>query len=177
GVMVEHASVLNVLRAFLDVSGLTAHDSLLAITTISFDIAGLELYLPLAVGANVVLARETNAIGLQQHLSHQKITVTQATPAAWRMLFDAGWDGAPELNALCGGEALPSDLASKLGRRVKSLRNLYGPTETTIWSTTFLADTGIEAPHRNVPIGRPIANTRIYVLDDHGQPVPFGAVG
>nr|WP_234939741.1 non-ribosomal peptide synthetase [Sinorhizobium kostiense] len=177
GVMVEHASVLNVLCAFLDVSGLTAHDSLLAITTISFDIAGLELYLPLAVGANVVLARETNAIGLQQHLSHQKITVTQATPAAWRMLFDAGWDGAPDLSALCGGEALPSDLASKLGRRVKSLRNLYGPTETTIWSTTFLADTGIEAPNRNVPIGRPIANTRIYVLDDHGQPVPFGAVG
>ncbi|MEX2746521.1 AMP-binding protein, partial [Rhizobium mongolense] len=173
----EHASVLNVLHAFLDVSGLTAQDSLLAITTISFDIAGLELYLPLAVGANVVLAHGSNAVGLEQHLSHQKITVMQATPASWRMLFDAGWEGAPDLRALCGGEALPADLASNLGGRVKSLRNLYGPTETTIWSTTFLADTGIEAPCRNVPIGRPISNTRVYLLDAHGQPVPYGAVG
>ncbi|WP_246763555.1 non-ribosomal peptide synthetase [Rhizobium sp. 007] len=177
GVMVEHASVLNLLHAFLDVSGLTAQDSLLAITTISFDIAGLELYLPLAVGANVVLAHGSNAVGLEQHLSHQKITVMQATPASWRMLFDAGWEGAPDLRALCGGEALPADLASNLGGRVKSLRNLYGPTETTIWSTTFLADTGIEAPCRNVPIGRPISNTRVYLLDAHGQPVPFGAEG
>ncbi|RVM62705.1 amino acid adenylation domain-containing protein, partial [Sinorhizobium meliloti] len=177
GVMVEHASVLNVLRALLDVSGLTERDSLLAITTISFDIAGLELYLPLAVGANVVVAHGTSAIGLQRYLSHQKITVMQATPAAWRMLFDAGWEGAPDLIALCGGEALPSELASNLGRRVKSLRNLYGPTETTIWATTFLTDTRIEAPDRYVPIGRPIANTRLYVLDGHGAPVPFGAVG
>ncbi|WP_458391253.1 amino acid adenylation domain-containing protein [Sinorhizobium medicae] len=177
GVMVEHASVLNVLRALLDVSGLTERDSFLAITTISFDIAGLELYLPLAVGANVVVAHGASAIGLQRYLSHQKITVMQATPAAWRMLFDAGWEGAPDLSALCGGEALPSELASNLGRRVKSLRNLYGPTETTIWATTFLTDTRIEAPHRYVPIGRPIANTRIYLLDGHGQPVPFGAVG
>ncbi len=177
GVMVEHASVLNVLRALLDVSGLTERDSLLAITTVSFDIAGLELCLPLAVGANVVVAHGTSAIGLQRYLSHQKITVMQATPAAWRMLFDAGWEGAPDLIALCGGEALPSELASNLGRRVKSLRNLYGPTETTIWATTFLTDTRIEAPHRYVPIGRPIANTRLYVLDGHGQPVPFGAVG
>ncbi|WP_446986024.1 non-ribosomal peptide synthase/polyketide synthase [Rhizobium leguminosarum] len=177
GVMVEHASVLNVLRALLDVSGLTERDSLLAITTISFDIAGLELCLPLAVGAKVVVAHGTSAIGLQRYLSHQKITVMQATPAAWRMLFDAGWEGAPDLSALCGGEALPSELASNLGRRVKSLRNLYGPTETTIWATTFLTDTRIEAPHRYVPIGRPISNTRLYVLDDHGQPVPFGAVG
>ncbi|PLU26035.1 AMP-binding protein, partial [Sinorhizobium medicae] len=163
--MVEHASVLNVLRALLDVSGLTERDSFLAITTISFDIAGLELYLPLAVGANVVVAHGASAIGLQRYLSHQKITVMQATPAAWRMLFDAGWEGAPDLSALCGGEALPSELASNLGRRVKSLRNLYGPTETTIWATTFLTDTRIEAPHRYVPIGRPIANTRIYLLD------------
>ncbi|API55157.1 non-ribosomal peptide synthetase (plasmid) [Rhizobium leguminosarum] len=177
GVMVEHASVLNVLRALLDVSGLTERDSLLAITTISFDIAGLELCLPLAVGANVVVAHGTSAIGLQRYLSHQKITVMQATPAAWRMLFDAGWEGAPDLRALCGGEALPSELASNLGRRVKSLRNLYGPTETTIWATTFPTDTRIEAPHRYVPIGRPIANTRIYLLDGHGAPVPFGAVG
>ncbi|WP_245495122.1 amino acid adenylation domain-containing protein [Rhizobium ruizarguesonis] len=177
GVMVEHASVVNVLRALLDVSGLTERDSLLAITTISFDIAGLELCLPLAVGANVVVAHETSAIGLQRYLSHQEITVMQATPAAWRMLFDAGWEGAPDLRALCGGEALPSELALNLGRRVKSLRNLYGPTETTIWTTTFLTDTTIEGPHRYVPIGRPIANTRIYLLDGHGAPVPFGAVG
>ncbi|TAX02976.1 non-ribosomal peptide synthetase, partial [Rhizobium ruizarguesonis] len=177
GVMVEHASVLNVLRALLDVSGLTERDSLLAITTISFDIAGLELCLPLAVGAKVVVAHGTSAIGLQRYLSHQKITVMQATPAAWRMLFDAGWEGAPDLSALCGGEALPSELASNLGRRVKSLRNLYGPTETTIWATTFPTDTRIEAPHRYVPIGRPIANTRIYLLDGHGQCIPFGAVG
>ncbi|MHC2523283.1 amino acid adenylation domain-containing protein [Rhizobium leguminosarum] len=119
GVMVEHASVLNVLRALLDVSGLTERDSLLAITTISFDIAGLELCLPLAVGAKVVVAHGTSAIGLQRYLSHQKITVMQATPAAWRMLFDAGWEGAPDLSALCGGEALPSELASNLGQKGK----------------------------------------------------------
>ncbi|WP_284210106.1 AMP-binding protein, partial [Mesorhizobium tianshanense] len=168
GVMVEHASVLNFIRALLDVSALTEQDSLLAVTTISFDIAGLELYLPLAVGAKVVLAHGSDAVGLQQYLSHQKITVMQATPAAWHMLLAAGWEGAPDLSALCGGEALPSNLAANLGRRVRSLRNLYGPTETTIWSTTFVIDTRIEAPHRNVPIGRPIANTRLYLLDAHG---------
>ncbi|UFS85011.1 non-ribosomal peptide synthase/polyketide synthase (plasmid) [Rhizobium sp. T136] len=180
GVMVEHASVLNFLYAFSDIARISERDVLLAITTISFDIAGMELYLPLGAGGTVVLANRKDApdaVALQQLLVHHKISMMQATPATWRMLLDAGWQGTPDVSVLCGGEALPANLASRLNRGARSLRNLYGPTETTIWSSSFPIETSIGELHHNVPIGRPIANTRVYLLDGHGAPVPFGAVG
>ncbi|MDK1494863.1 AMP-binding protein, partial [Sinorhizobium sp. 7-81] len=180
GVMVEHASVLNFLNAFLDISRISAQNTFLAITTISFDIAALELYLPLSSGAKVALANHrdaTEAVMLQHLVAYHKISAIQATPSTWSMLLDTGWQGAQHLNVMCGGEALPANLSSRLRERVGSIRNLYGPTETTIWSSSFLFDNWTEAPHQTVPIGRPIANTRVYLLDRHGAPVPFGAVG
>ncbi|MER9236440.1 amino acid adenylation domain-containing protein [Mesorhizobium sp. M0622] len=180
GVMVEHANVLNFLYALSDILRITEQDVFLATTSISFDIAGLELYLPLCTGATVVLASRkdvTDASLLHHLLAHHNISMMQATPATWRLLLDAGWQGTLGLNVLCGGEALTANQSSRLGIGVRSLRNLYGPTETTIWSSSFVIDARLGASHQNVPIGRPIANTRVYLLDGYGAPVPFGAVG
>ncbi len=178
GVMIPHRAVVNFLASMQREPGLTAADVLLAVTTLSFDIAGLELYLPLVTGATVVIAsRETatDPIQLADALKQSGATVMQATPATWRMLIDSGWQGKPGLKILCGGEALPADLARQLQERGGELWNLYGPTETTIWSTLHRVD----APLRggSVPIGRPIANTSVHLLDPHGQPVPIGVPG
>ncbi|WP_143328299.1 non-ribosomal peptide synthetase, partial [Caballeronia pedi] len=179
GVMVEHREMLNFLCSMRDVTAMHADDALLAVTTIAFDIAGLELYLPLSTGACVVLARRNDAadpIALQALLAKHDVSFMQATPATWRMLLDAQWTGRAQLTALCGGEALPAELAARLGDKVKSLWNLYGPTETTVWSSCY--HTGVEANGSStVPVGRPIANTRMYLLDAQYQLVPPGAVG
>ncbi|HEX2189199.1 MAG TPA: amino acid adenylation domain-containing protein [Longimicrobiaceae bacterium] len=176
GVVVPHRAVVNFLDSMRARPGLTAGDTLLAVTTLSFDIAGLELFLPLTTGARVALAdRETAADGalLRDALAASGATAMQATPATWRMLLEAGWEGAPGLKALCGGEALPRELADRLLPRVGELWNLYGPTETTVWSTVQRVEPGEGA----VPIGRPIANTRVYLLDRALEPVPAGVAG
>ncbi len=177
GVEVRHAGVVNFLTSMALCPGLTAADSLLAVTTISFDIAGLELYLPLAAGGRVILARRDTAGDgalLAALLASSGATVMQATPATWRLLLAAGWRGAPHLKALCGGEALPPDLASELLPRTASLWNVYGPTETTIWSTV---EPVTAVSSGAVPIGRPLANTELHLLDRHLQPVPVGVAG
>jgi acyl-coenzyme A synthetase/AMP-(fatty) acid ligase len=146
------------------------------VTTLSFDIAGLELFLPLMTGARVVVAsREAAADGmrLQALLTESKATVMQATPATWRILLDAGWPGDRRLKVLCGGEALPRALANRLLDSCGELWNMYGPTETTIWSCAEKLEPG-DGP---VSIGRPIANTTAYVLDAQQQPVPAGVTG
>jgi acyl-CoA synthetase (AMP-forming)/AMP-acid ligase II len=156
--------------------GMHENDVLLAVTTLSFDIAALELYLPLISGARLVLAgREIAADGLALSalLAASGATMMQATPATWRLLLAAGWKGSPGLTILCGGEALPRELADALLPRCAALWNLYGPTETTVWSTVHRVETGSGA----VPIGRPIANTRLYILDPAMQPVPVGVAG
>jgi aspartate racemase len=175
GVPVLHRGLTNFLTSMQQTPGLAQDDVLLAVTTLSFDIAGLELYLPLITGARVVIAeREVAAEGarLAQKISACGATVMQATPATWRMLLDAGWQGNPRMKILCGGEVLPRELADQLLDRCGSLWNLYGPTETTIWST-------VQRVERTKPItiGRPIANTTIYILDAHLQPVPIGVPG
>ncbi|BCQ27138.1 hypothetical protein NK8_53270 (plasmid) [Caballeronia sp. NK8] len=179
GVMVEHREMLNFLCSMRDVTAMRADDTLLAVTTIAFDIAGLELYLPLSTGARVVLARRSDAadpLALQALLTKHDVSFMQATPATWRMLLDAQWTGNAQLTALCGGEALSAGLAARLGDKVKSLWNLYGPTETTVWSSCYQA--GVEASvSSTVPVGRPIANTRMYLLDAQYRLVPPGAVG
>ncbi|MGF6293123.1 amino acid adenylation domain-containing protein [Paraburkholderia youngii] len=180
GVMVEHRGVVNFLSAFSEISSISDRDTFLALTTISFDIAGLELFLPLSTGAVVALASRKDAIdamALRHYIADHNISFMQATPAMWRLLLDGGWQGTPALNAVCGGEALPASLSLRLNEAVNSVKNFYGPTETTIWSSFFPIDTPFGVPHQGVPIGRPIANTRVYVLDGHGEPVPFGAVG
>ncbi len=175
GVQISHGALANFLSAMAETPGLTAGDTLLAVTSLSFDIAGLELYLPLLVGARVVVAsREDAADGrrLQALLAHSGATVLQATPATWRLLLESGWQGGEGLKALCGGEALPPALATALLPRVGTLWNVYGPTETTIWSTVEEIQDG--GP---ILVGRPIANTEAYVVDAGGRPAPTGVPG
>jgi amino acid adenylation domain-containing protein len=183
GVEVEHRNLVAFLEAMRHTPGLTADDVLLAVTTIAFDIAGLEIWLPLAVGARIVLASRaeaTDGTRLAGLIESHGVTVLQATPATWRLLLGSGWPGLPGLRALCGGEALPRDLAARLIGRVGALWNLYGPTETTVWSTTAAitaADLDDAAPPGPLPIGRPIANTSVQVVDESGRPVPVGVAG
>ncbi|MEU4781489.1 amino acid adenylation domain-containing protein [Micromonospora sp. NPDC023633] len=176
GVRVSHASVVNLLTAMRHAPGLTADDTLVALTTYAFDISVLELFLPLVVGARVVIAGRDvgyDAAGLAALLRTEGATVMQATPATWRLLIASGWAGMPGLKALCGGEALPLALARDLAVRVGELWNMYGPTEATIWAT--VARVAPDGPE--ITIGRPIANLRAYVLDEALRPVPVGVVG
>ncbi|MDB4994866.1 MAG: pcbAB, partial [Myxococcaceae bacterium] len=175
GVQITHQSVLNFLSSMARAPGLDRGDALLAVTTLSFDIAGLELYLPLITGAKLVLADKATASDgamLQKALA-RGITALQATPATYRMLLDAGWRGDPSLKLLCGGEALPRSLLAELAPRSSGVWNMYGPTETTIWSTCAL----LRDPEALITMGRPIANTRVYVLSGEMQPVPIGVAG
>jgi amino acid adenylation domain-containing protein len=176
GVQVGHRALTNLLSSVRREPGLTAEDVLLSVTTLSFDIAALELYLPLIVGARlVIVSREVAADGndLQSWLAQTGATMVQATPSTWELLIAAGWRGSERLKILCGGEALPRDLANQLLQRCSSLWNMYGPTETTIWSTVCKVESG-DAP---VSIGRPLANTQIYLLDETLNPVPIGVPG
>jgi amino acid adenylation domain-containing protein len=176
GVQIQHHSVVNLLASTEEQLGVTAEDVLLSVTTLSFDIAALELFLPLLAGARVVLvSREdaTDGMLLRHRLDEAGVTMMQATPATWRLLIDAGWDGATSLKVLCGGEALSSDLASALLERSTQVWNLYGPTETTIWSAVH----PVEVFPNTIPIGRPLANTQIYLLDQRLHPVPAGVPG
>ncbi len=175
GVEITHRALTNFLLSMQREPGCGAQDRILALTTLSFDIAGLELYLPLLVGGTVELAtRSEMADGrlLRRRLEVSKPTIVQATPATWRMLIEAGWSGSRALTVLSGGEALPSDLAEALLARCARLWNLYGPTETTIWSTAARIERASD-----ITIGRPIANTSVYILDIHGQPAPVGVPG
>ena len=176
GVRVPHRATVNFLASMARAPGLGPDDTLCAITTLSFDIALLELMLPLTVGARVALAdRATASEGeaLARLLDRVDATVMQATPATWRMLLDAGWRGRPGMRMLCGGESLPRELADRLLGCGSELWNVYGPTETTVWSTIDRVQPGTGA----VGIGRPIDNTEIYVVDARLQPVPAGVPG
>ena len=176
GVQVPHRAVVNFLHTMAREPGLTAEDILLAVTTLSFDIAGLELFLPLTQGARVVIASRAtagNGEQLSQALQTSRATIMQATPTTWQTLLNVGWQGSPDLKILCGGEVLSRELADRLLPRCASLWNLYGPTETTIWSSMYQ----VHADFRPVPIGRPIGNTQCYVLDDQTHIVPVGVVG
>ncbi|HEU0299707.1 MAG TPA: amino acid adenylation domain-containing protein, partial [Longimicrobium sp.] len=180
GVMNTHRGVINLLCSIQQSVGMTPADRLIAVTTLSFDISVLELFLPLLHGARVeVLDRATAAEPslLAEAIGGGASTVMQATPATWRMLVDGGWAGAAELRALCGGEALPGELAARLVERVGALWNVYGPTETTIWSTVQAVGAAEAGARGAVAIGAGAANTRLYVLDRAGEPVPVGVAG
>jgi len=176
GVEITHRSVVNFLESMRREPGLTPEDRLLSVTPLSFDIAGLEIYLPLIAGARVMLASRSAAsdgTALQRLLANFEATVMQATPATWRMLLESGWKGRKGLKVLCGGEALSQELANRLLALGAEVWNLYGPTETTIWSTLHRVTAGKDV----VPIGRPIANTQVYLLDENRAPVPQGVPG
>ena len=176
GVVVPHRSVVNLLLSVQQTPGMSGADVVLAITTLAFDIAVSETLLPLTVGARVVLASREIAIdGLQLRalIERAGVTFIDATPATYRMLLAAGWDGGPQLRLICTGEAMPRDVGDALLARAGEVWNGYGPTETTVWSTFWRAT----APLTRVLIGRPVANTRAYVLDAQQRPVPVGVRG
>ncbi len=174
GVQVPHCAVVNLLNAVRKRQRFTSHDVMLAVTTLSFDIAALEIFLPLTTGARLVLVgREVAADGarLADKLTRSGATTMQATPSTWQMLFDSGWKGGKDFKILCGGEALNRDLANQLLSASQTAWNLYGPTETTIWSTAAKIEPGPPT------IGRPLDNTQVYVLHKDLQLAPAGAHG
>lgn len=176
GVQIPHRAVVNLLCAMVDQPGLTATDRLLSVTTPTFDISVLELLLPIVTGACLEIASPeilSDPARLASHLSSCGATMMQATPATWQMLLGQGWSGHETLTILCGGESMPSILAETIGKRSAQLWNMYGPTETTIWSTRHQVFDANDCRF----IGRPIANTQVYVLDAHRNPVPIGVSG
>jgi amino acid adenylation domain-containing protein len=176
GVAVEHGALMNLLRSMEREPGLTQEDVLVAVTTLAFDIAGLELLLPLMTGARLVIANEeqvADGYQLLELLKRNRATTLQATPGTWMMLIDAGWNHDLPLKVLCGGEALPRSLADQLLDRSDEVWNVYGPTETTIWSSA----TRVTAGTGPMLVGPPIANTQFYLLDTNLRPVPIGVAG
>lgn len=176
GIAIEHHSLCNFLCSMQKEPGISAQDKLLAVTTISFDISGLELYLPLISGAELLITDAELAKDARELLDlvrTEKVSIMQATPSTWRMMVESNWNEQIELKALCGGEALSKDLAEALLTRCSSLWNMYGPTETTIWS----AIKQIKNTDSQISIGHPIDNTQIYILDQHLRPLPAGRTG
>ncbi|MCX8106367.1 MAG: amino acid adenylation domain-containing protein [Ignavibacterium album] len=175
GVQILHSSLTNFLLSMQKIPGLNEKDNILALTTLSFDISGLEIFLPLISGARITIAtREESKDGkvLIDKIKKQKVTVVQATPSTWKMIIDSGWNEKLKLKALCGGEPLTKDLADKLLDRVDELWNMYGPTETTIWSSCakVIKDDPIH-------LGKPIANTQFYIVDKDLNFCPPGVAG
>ncbi|QNE17032.1 amino acid adenylation domain-containing protein [Kribbella qitaiheensis] len=175
GVVIEHGALVNFLVSMQDRFQLTSNDRLLAVTTVAFDIAGLELFLPLLAGAGVVLADKEQVAQpsvVFDLIERSGVTIMQATPSLWQMLVTHDPARLAGLRVLTGGEALPAPLAEAVGKHAAQVTNLYGPTETTIWST--VADV---VPGVSPTIGHPIGNTQVFVLDDSLQPVPAGVPG
>lgn len=175
-VQVSHGSLAHLLTSVVDRLPLTGSDTLLAVTTVCFDIAGLELLAPLLAGGRVVVAdrsETTDGTALARRLAQEEATFLQATPATWQLLLDAGWRPTPRLTMLCGGEALPSGLARRLLEGDGRLWNLYGPTETTIWSSAAR----VTLPLDEVSLGHPLGTTRIHLLDPDLRPVEAGGTG
>lgn len=175
GVSVPQHAVINLLRSMAAEPGLRRSDRLLAVTTLGFDIAVLELLLPLSVGAAIVLASDSEAADgaeLKRLIETHAITVMQATPSRWQLLLEAGWSSTPGMRAFVGGEPLPPMLADALLERCDETWNMYGPTETTVWSSCWRVQ-----PGKAVSLGTAIDNTQILVLDQAGSLLPAGAWG
>jgi amino acid adenylation domain-containing protein len=175
GVQIAHRSVVNFLTSMRMTPGITESDTVLSVTTISFDISMLEILLPLITGAKLVLISKEvagNGVRLSEAIAASGATIMQATPTMWQLLLDTGWTGSRTLKVLCGGEALTSSLARRLLPCCHSLWNMYGPTETTIWSMTKCITSS-----EDITLGHPIANTQIYLLDQSMQLVPLGVEG
>jgi amino acid adenylation domain-containing protein len=176
GVRITHQALLNLICSFWQQPGLDKSDRTLGVAPISFDIASMDMFLPICSGGKLVIASRQDAVDpyrLARLIDEQQITCMQATPASWRLLVTSGWSGKRDLKMLCGGEAISRELADDLLRLGKELWNCYGPTETTIWSGLQRIKPGAGS----VPVGPPIANTSFYVMDDAGYPLPPGVPG
>ncbi len=176
GVKVHHEAVVNFLSSMSKKPGFSKDDSLLAVTTLSFDISVLEIFMPLSFGGKLVVADTDDIFDgdkLSALLNLHDITIMQATPATWNILLGSGWRGKSDLKALCGGEAIPPGLVKELLPRTSSLWNMYGPTETTVWSTCKQL-TDLSTP---ILVGTPIDNTTIHIVDRNNRELPVGVVG
>ncbi|WP_297793911.1 non-ribosomal peptide synthetase [uncultured Marinobacter sp.] len=180
GVEISHGALHNFLKAVSETPGLNENDRLLAITTLAFDISLLELFLPLTVGATLVIASSAQSIDpyqLNSLLERHSITTLQATPATWRLLVNSGFHTEPSLKGLVGGEKLPADLAEQLITKGVELWNMYGPTEATVWTSCYHVIAGTEGALPRILIGRPLANTQLHILDAQGNTLPIGVFG
>lgn len=176
GVSITQGALLNLISAMGQKPGLAEIDRVLAVAPISFDIATMDMFLPICSGGTLVIADRADAVDpyrLAHLLTDHQITCMQATPATWRMLVTSGWQGKKNLKMISGGEALPRELANDLIRLGGELWNCYGPTETTIYSAVLK----IESQPGIVPVGPPMSNTTFYVMDKMGQPLPPGVPG
>lgn len=175
GVVISHGAVVNLIQTMVRTLTPASSDTWLAVTTVSFDISVLEMFLPLTHGVRLVFAADAEVQSggaLVNLLATESVTFMQATPAGWRLLLESGWQGTPGLTMVCGGEALPPALAQALVGKGRALWNVYGPTETTIWSTA----SRVTDPSR-ITIGKPLGNTQVYVLSAHAQLQPPGIPG
>ncbi|MEU1394771.1 amino acid adenylation domain-containing protein [Micromonospora zamorensis] len=176
GVRVTHGAIVNTLAAMRERPGLTSDGTMLAMASFAFDMSVPELFLPLVVGARMLLVGRDvgyDAPRLAALLAAEGVTLAQGTPATWRLLIESGWAGLPGLTAVCGGEAVSAPLARQLAERVGALWNLYGPTEAAVWSTMER----LEPDLTHLSVGRPIGNVRAYVLDPRLRPAPVGVLG
>ncbi|MFI2711344.1 amino acid adenylation domain-containing protein [Micromonospora sp. NPDC018662] len=176
GVRVTHRAVVNTLAAMRERPGLTRDGTMLAMASFAFDMSVPELFLPLVVGARMLLVDRDVAYDagrLAGLLAAERVTLAQGTPTTWRLLIESGWTGTPGLTAVCGGEAVPAPLARQLAERVDALWNLYGPTEAAVWATMDR----ITPDETRPTIGRPIGNMRVHVLDPGLNPAPVGVPG
>jgi amino acid adenylation domain-containing protein len=176
GVRIHHQAVINFINSMIHSPGINEDDILLAVTTLSFDISVLELFLPLSVGATVIIADTGdtyNGLAFIDLIEKHNITFLQATPSLWNFLLASGWKGNSSLKGICGGEALPSNLVREVLPKIGEFWNFYGPTETTVWSTGIK----ITDPDAPVLIGKPIDNTKIYILNNNNKQLPVGATG
>lgn len=177
GVQIHHRAFMNFMAAMQQDIGIAPQDRLLAVTSLSFDIAGLEMFMPLLYGATIVLAtreQSMDVVQMMQAIDEHQITFIQATPATFHMLVNNDWRPTRTVKVVCGGEPMPPVMAMRLLERGAELYNGYGPTETTVYSTVHRVS-GVVG--NNVPIGRPVANTLIYILDNDLKPVPIGVPG
>lgn len=168
GVIISNNNVLNFIDSIPNVIDFSSNDRILAITTENFDIAFLELFLPLCLGATVIIGNKRHLIDMQylsQTINDKNITIMQATPTTWEMLFNTNWNNESKIKILCGGEPLTQSLAKRILKSGSKAWNLYGPTETTIWSSTW------EITNMNISIGKPINNTRFYITNSDGEKI------
>jgi polyketide synthase PksJ len=176
GVPIHHEAVVNLIHSMLAEPGMSEKDVLLAVVTLSFDMSVYELFLPLSAGATVVIADNKEILNIHTLLrliNKRKITVLQATPSLWNILLASGWKGKSDMKGLCGGEALSKNLVRQVYPKVAEFWNCYGPTETTVYATVKK----INDPEGPILIGKPLKNTRIYILDKHNNELPVGVTG
>jgi len=180
GVLVHHRALVNVLWAVREEPGVSAADRFVSVSSVAFDISGLEVFLTLTVGARLVLATEQQVVdgaALLHLLREERASVMFATPVTWQFLLAAGWNGQPRLKVMCGGEAVSRELAERILATGSELWNVYGPTETTIYASALRIDRQTLSTSASVPLGGPLPNLQFYVLDRHGELAPIGAPG